>query len=270
MPFDLGDTVRLTAECRDADGTLTTADTATLTVTLPDGSTVSPSVPVPESAGQYVYDYVTDTPGRHSVRWVFAGPATAYTDMIDVRPADPGLILSLANAKAQLNITSNRSDDEIRGWLESVTDLVAQFTGITVRRSFTDLITLPPSGARAFVLKHSPVISLTSVDGDTGAVASLDVDSATGVVRPVSGGLVSGSFRVTYSAGRAEIPAPIRGAALIILQHLWRTQRNASRGPVPGGGSDFSVSEPIPGLGYAIPNRALQLMEPYRLPPGVA
>jgi hypothetical protein len=35
------------------------------------------------------------------------------------------------------------------------------------------------------------------------------------------------------------------------------------------GVGDFDVTEPVVGFGYAIPNRALQLLEPYRLPPGV-
>jgi hypothetical protein len=56
-------------------------------------------------------------------------------------------------------------------------------------------------------------------------------------------------------------------ASRIILQHLWRTRQGPAR-PTRGG-DDYSVTEPIAGFGYAIPNRALQLLEPYRLPPGV-
>lgn len=271
MPFDLGDTVRLTAECTNTDGTPTNATTATLTLTLPDGSTVSPSVPVPATAGQYVLDYPTTLAGRHSVRWQFTDPASAYTDVFDVRPAEPGLILSLADAKAQLNITGARDDEEIRTWLEATTGLIEHFTGITVKRSFTETHTIPPSGCPAVVLRHTPVVSLTSLEavdgGSAPAVSALSVDSDTGVIRPVSGGLIFGSFRVTYTAGRDMVPASVSAAARIILQHLWQTQRNTSRGGLPGVSDAGDI---VPGLGYAIPNRALQLMEHHRLPPGVA
>lgn len=273
MPFDLGDTVRLAAECKDPAGTLITAGGATLTVTLPDGSTVSPTVEAPTEAGRYVHDYVTEVAGRHSVRWVFTDPAAAFTDVFDVREPEPPLILSLADAKAQLNITSSRDDDEIRGWLEAVTSLVEQYTGITVRQTFTETHALSRLGARSLVLRHTPVVELTALEELSGApigVASLDVDLVTGVVRPVDGSCLAGTLKATYTAGRAVIPAAVAKAASIILQHLWRAQRHAARGALPGGGDDYSVSEPIPGLGYAVPNRALQLMEPFRLPPGVA
>jgi hypothetical protein len=61
----------------------------------------------------------------------------------------------------------------------------------------------------------------------------------------------------------------ITGAARIILQHLWRTQRAGRRGGVAGGGDDYAVTEPIPGIGYAVPNRALELLAPDRLAPEV-
>jgi hypothetical protein len=271
VPFDLGDTVRLTAECTDADGALTTAGTASITITLPDGSSVSPSVPVPSTTGAYVLDYVTDQPGRHSVRWSFSDPASAYTDVFDVREATPALIVSLADAKSHLNITSTRNDAEIRSWLEATTEIVEQYTGITARRTVTETHILPPSGARAFVLRRTPVVeitALTPLDGSQGVpVSSFAVDSDTGVVRPKGGGLVFGEFTATYTAGRSSIPASVAAAALIILQHLWQTQRGASRGPVPAGLDDAQM---VAGIGYAVPNRALQLMEPHRLPPGVA
>jgi hypothetical protein len=37
-----------------------------------------------------------------------------------------------------------------------------------------------------------------------------------------------------------------------------------------GGADDYNVTEPIPGFGYAVPNRVLQLLEPFKQPPGVA
>lgn len=278
MPFDLGDTVRLTASSKDPGGILTTAASAVLTITLSDGTTATPSVPAPASAGLYVVDYTTVQAGRHSARWVFTTPNNAYTDVFDVREAAPPAVLSLSDAKAHLNIASTTTthDDELRGWIESVTHLVEQYTGICARGTVVEDHDIQPSGVRSLALRRTPVISLTSAvailaGGTTYAVADLDVDTRMGIVRRLDGGLMYGPLRWTYVAGRSVIPANITAAGRIILQHLWRTQYGASRaGSAIGGGEDFLVTEQIPGLGYAVPNRALQLLEPHRLPPGVA
>lgn len=278
MPFDLGDSVRLQAECRDPGGTLANAATATLTITLPDGTTVTPSVTNPPSeTGVYSVDYPTVQAGRHGVRWVFTTPAAAYTDMFDVRPAAPQLILSLADGRRHLRYAAgDTSDDEqIREWLESITELVEALCGPCVRRTAVEDHTISSGGTYELALRRTPVLAVTSATGiltggPTYAGASLDVDS-NGVMRRLDGGRLYGPLRVTYTVGRVIIPANLSSAARIILQHLWRTQYGASRaGAGIGGGDDFSVTEPVTGFGYAIPNRAMQLMEPHRLPPGVA
>nr|WP_206326571.1 hypothetical protein [Streptomyces sp. N502] len=261
----------MTGECRDPGGTLTTAATAVVTVTLPDGTAATPAV-TEEDTGVYRADYVTEQPGRHSVRWVWTGPAAAYTDVFDVQEAAAPAILSLADAKKHLNITSARDDDEIRFWNNATTKAVEYYVGPVVPRSFTEQHQV--CDARTVVLLKTPVIAVTAVDtltagGTAYAVDDLDVDGATGEVFRLDGGRLSGRLLFTYRAGRMVVQEHITAGARIILEHLWRTQRPA-RGGLAGGGEDYSVTEPIPGLGYAVPNRALQLLEPDRLPPGVA
>ncbi len=60
---------------------------------------------------------------------------------------------------------------------------------------------------------------------------------------------------VTCTAGLSAVPAHVRLAALITVQHLWETQR---------GGRDrrFTGNEDAwnPGMGYALPRRALELL----------
>lgn len=277
MSFDLGDTVRLVAESRDAGGTLTNAASAALTITLPDGTTTSLAVANPPAdTGQYTVDYTTVQAGRHGVRWVFTTPNSAYTDAFDVREATPPLLLSLADAKAHLKLKNADDDDELRDWVEAVTAVVEYFAGACVRRTVVeDHDHLPVCGARSLVLRVTPALSLTSVQaildgGADYAVGDLDLDGRTGLVRRLDGGRLLGPLRVTYVVGRSVITANITAAAKIILQHLWRTQRAGRRGGLAGGGDDYSVTEPIPGLGYAVPNRALELLGPDRLPPGVA
>ncbi|MFD5975564.1 hypothetical protein [Streptomyces bacillaris] len=277
MPYDLGATVRLTAECQDPGGALTTAATATVTITLPGGAIVSPvAEETAPGTGRYRADYVSSVPGRHTVRWVFTGPADAYTDAytdtFDVRPLAPPTILSLADAKRHLKMPPGRSDqdDEIRGWTESITRGIEGMCGPVVVRTVTERHHV--RRAATVALQHTPVLELVSVTPVQGggpgyAVDDLDLDPDTGVVRRLDGGTLTGLLLFTYTAGRPVVPANITAAARIIVQHLWRTGQGPGRPQI--GTGDFDVTEPITGFGYAIPNRALQLLEPDRLPPGV-
>jgi hypothetical protein len=274
VPIDLGAAVRLQAECRDLAGTLTNASTVTLAITLPDGTVVTPPVTNPPAdTGMYRCDYTTVQAGRHAVYWTFTGPPAAYTDTFDVRPAEPPLLLSLAAAKAHLNLTTSAHDEEVRFWIGATTRCVEHYTGPVVRRTVTETHDhLPYYGARAVPLRITPVLALVSAaaldpSGTTYDVDDLYVDE-NGILRRTDGGRLAGPLRVTYTVGRTVVGENITAAARIILQHLWRTQGGPGRPAL--GTEDFAVTEPIPGLGYAIPNRALQLLEADRLGPGVA
>ncbi|MFE0699121.1 hypothetical protein [Streptomyces sp. NPDC058872] len=269
MPYDLGATARLTAECRDPGGTLTTASGVTVTVTLPDGTSATPSASE-SSTGQYLVDYATTQAGRHVIRWVFTGPADAYTDSFDVREAAPPGILSLADAKTYLRLTSTAEDDELRTWIESITSGIEGMCGPVVARTVTQRIDI--RRAASIALRDTPVLELISLEpvhtgGTSYDPADLDVDLDTGVVRRLNGCMFIGPLIATSRAGRLVVPAALTSAARIILRHLWQTKQGPQRPPL--GTGDFDVNEPVPSFGYAIPNRALQLMEPHRLPPGV-
>jgi hypothetical protein len=205
------------------------------------------------------------------VRWLFTGPAHAYTDMFDVREATPPVLMSLATAKKHLKKNDSADDDEIRDWIEACTRAVEQFTGPIIVRTVVE--TADFRAARSLALQQIPAMALTSVvavrtGGMSYDVDDLDLDGQTGIVTRKDGGTLCGPLRMTYTAGRAIVSANIRSASKIILQHLWRTRQGPGR-PQLGTG-DFDVTEPIPGLGFAIPNRAVQLLDPDRLPPGVA
>lgn len=183
-------------------------------------------------------------------------------------------LLTLAEAKAQLNITTDTDDTELTAYIEAVGPVIERFVGPVEPQEIVETHDVPCDGGRRVVLRRLPVMSLTAVEplltgGATYDVSSLVLDGDTGVVQRADGGWLRGPLRVTYQAGRSSIPATINLAARMLVQHLWRTQ-NAGRGPVLAGGDDFSVSEPVPGFGYAVPNRVLQLLEPYKQPPGVA
>lgn len=268
MPFDLGATVRLNADCRDPGGNLVTATTATVTVTLPDGSTASPAATETSTAGQYRADYPTVAAGRHTVRWVFTGPAHAYTDMFDVREAAPPAIMSLADGRRHLKKTDTADDEEIRYWIGACTRAVEMFVGPVAARTVSERVRF--TCTRTVALTLIPCLGLVSATsprpgGTSYDVDDLDLDLDTGLVEAVDGGLLYGPLDITYRVGRTVVSENITSAARIILQHLWRTRQGPGR--PQRGTDDYDVTEPLPGLGFAIPNRAVQLLEPDRLPP---
>jgi hypothetical protein len=120
-------------------------------------------------------------------------------------------------------------------------------------------------GGYSVVLHTHPVLSVTSVVGIQSwqlpiDVSALDIDPDTGIVRRKDVlPFWPGEYRFTYTAGRAVVQANVSLAAKLILQHLWRTNYGAARGP--SSSDDYNVTEPVPGFGYAIPNRALQLLQ---------
>lgn len=269
--IDLGAVQQMAVDVRDASGVLVDPSSATLTLTLPDGSTLTPAVPLPSTTpGKLRVDYVTTQVGRHAWRMVTANPTTAYSDVFDVRPAFPGGIVSLADARAQLNmgVTESSDDDELRGFIGASTRAVERSLGkVVVRRSFTDRFTVS-GAAPSLLLRNVPVLSLTSVvsaDGGTSwDVGSLQVDGEIGLVTVSSGPAFTGMLDVAYQAGYVVIPENYRLASLIILQHLWETQRGAMGVQLGGGDVDMALAS----RGFAIPRRALELLDTQL--PGVA
>ncbi|MEU9894238.1 head-tail connector protein [Streptomyces phaeochromogenes] len=184
-------------------------------------------------------------------------------------------LLTLAEAKAQLDIDTAAQDTELQVYIDALTAAIERHVGPVENRAVTETTT---AGGATVCLSHIPVVTLTSLvpiltGGTAVEVADVAVDGATGILRRKDGTrFCGGPWTATYTAGRgATVPPTIKLAALILLQHLWRTQYGSARGlSGVGGGDDWSVTEPIPGWGYAIPNRVLQLLEPYKVPPGVA
>ena len=271
MAFDLGAVVPLGTTVTDASGTPANAGSMAVTITLPDRTTVTVSPVAPTATGVYAYDYPSVQAGRHAVRWVATGVnAGAYTDTFDVREATPPTILSLLEAKRHLKKMDSADDEEIRDWNEACTRAVERFVGPVVMRTVAEDVRF--KSACSVSLTQIPAVELTSVaalvtGGTAYDVADLHLDVDTGIVTRLDGGRLYGPLRFTYVVGRAIVSANIRGASRIILQHLWRTRQGPGR--PQRGTDDYDVTEPLPGLGFAIPNRAVQLLEADGLPPGV-
>jgi hypothetical protein len=267
--IDLGAVYQVAVDVADASDAPTNPSSADLTIMLPDGTTISPGVPVPTTIGQVRVDYVTAQTGRHVWRLVTSGPTTAYADVFDVQPAAPDSIVSLDEARAHLNMrpTETTDDDELRGFVAAATRAVERALGRkVVRRTITDRFDL--SGAvTQLLLRNVPVLSLTSAVSADGAttwnVADLQPDVETGSITVVSGPALSGSVDLTYQVGMVVVPDDYRLAAKIIIQHLWETQRGTMGVQLGGDNEPY-----MPGRGFAVPRRALELLDPPL--PGVA
>lgn len=268
--YDLGDAVVLAVSVRDSAGALSNATNAVLTITLPDGTTATPAVTNPPAVtGQYTVTYSPSQAGRHVARWVFTTPNVAFSDTFDVREADPGYIVSLADAKLHLNIPAPTTthDEELRGHVEMATKVCEFFAGPVVVRSYTERV----ASCGWMMLEHTPVVSVTTITpwltaGATYLAADVAFDPDTGRVERLNGGYFTGGpFRVVYKAGRAIVPANLTMAALAIVKHAWASQRG-TQGRTRMGGDDTSV---VPGLGFAVPNRALEYLQPNKRGPMV-
>jgi hypothetical protein len=242
--------------------------TVTLTITQPDGTSTSPSVGPGAASGAdwlITYDYQTTQAGLHKAAWLTTSPGTAATDYFNVR--DFRSILSLAEGKAHLSggppAAWTGDDDELRNFLQAVTEAVESKVGPCVRRTITQRVA---AGGCQIVLTQAPVISVTSVTsvwtgGPSWTAASLVVDTDAGVITTQLGAIpfYYGPWDVVHTVGRAVVPERFIHAAKELLRHLWDTQRGElEAGPLSASsGEVFTTSA---GWAFSIPNRVLEML----------
>jgi hypothetical protein len=274
LSYDLADPVPLTINVKDANGALANAGAVTLVITLPDGTVSSPAITNP-SAGVYQSTYFPTMAGLHSARWVATGSnASSFADVFDVRAGAPPYITSLSDTKQFLNVSGSTDDEELRGYIEAATVVVENIVGPVVARTIIEV----QNPGQVIVLNHAPVISLTSLisvqpGGPTYNVADLDLDPVTGIIRhPIISSIYFwGPLRVTYVAGRRQIPANMTLASRIIIGHLWETQRaQMGRGSSRGGRFGTDEISFSPEIGMAVPRRAVELLDVDRRRPTMA
>jgi hypothetical protein len=186
-------------------------------------------------------------------------------------------LINSAQAKAQLEIDeANTSfDAELQLYIDATVDLVERFVGPVEPRTVVETV----RGGRMLVLSTVPVISLTSLEDPHGLltmnVADSFVNPDSGLVREKLAQIGYADPTIaTYVAGRSAwigdaTPASIRLAALITLDHLWGTQRANASGSAGLGDEYTDQREMAPGFGFAMPNRALALLQPYKIPTGI-
>lgn len=277
---DLGQTLTFSARVYDRDPSdpgaiLVNPISAALTIYLDGTSIATPTITVPPSVtGVFAYTHPTTAPGRYVGQWAFGftgGNTAGYSEVFNVSAADPGYLISLAEAKSHLNIspTDYAHDGEILDWLAGITPVIEDIVGACVPRTVVE----DHEEARVLRLNVTPVVSVTSIipyltAGTSYGASQLRVTSA-GRVRLLSGGwFLGGPLEVTYVAGRRPIGANIRQAVKIALAHFWESQRGASGLPYQGQGDDYGTTYPN-SYTFGIPNRARELLEADKIGPGV-
>lgn len=176
-------------------------------------------------------------------------------------------ILTLAEAKTALNITTTAHDAELPDYIGAAQECVDFLCGPSETVNVTETV----RGCVEIPLGTTPVLAVTSVTGQAwGALlmSQLWVNKEAGVIRAktLSFPILEDYYEVVYTAGRASVPLAIKQGVRIILAHQWDTRRGVGS-LRPGAGGDDSTM--IPGLGYAIPNRALQILDRYLTGPSV-
>lgn len=189
-------------------------------------------------------------------------------------PAGAGQV-SIEEAKAGINYSPGADDTELAGWLRASVQLAEREVGPIAPTLVTDTFDSPPFDCTSepgfgypasLYVRQTPVIAVVSVDSfvnPAALYASSDVvaDPTSGRLRLRTGlgfEVPWGGYTVTYIAGRVEVPEHIRKAILIILDHLWMSQRGWQsaapnlRGELP--------SQPGVPAGFALPNRAAELL----------
>jgi hypothetical protein len=179
---------------------------------------------------------------------------------------------TVADLKVHLNVpaAATADDAEMADALDAAVEIVADIVGPLESTTVTEIHRGLHSNV--LVLRRMPAASITTVSIRSGVTSTAqtlsdyELDPATGIVRNVYGGGFFGDYVIEYESGSAVLPASVRLAVLIVAAHLWETQRmplqNDSQ-PAGFGGGEV----PMPtSRGYALPNRALELLRPYSFP----
>ncbi|MEU8906509.1 hypothetical protein [Streptomyces mirabilis] len=270
-----------------ATGTLTVA----LTVTDPTGTGTTPAV-TPAGGGQYVAAVPSvAVAGTWRYRWTATGTGVGYASegQFQVRPLGIEQVVDLASVKAHLNLpaTDTSQDAELQGFILAAGDLARDVVGPLLPEQHTEwhdggsptitLDWLPVASvqsvteyvsASTWVLTEQPLGSSTDAYGYT-----VDLDKGQ-IVRRATGGAVRfphgiKNVKVVYTAGRGgAIPWTVRLGALELIRHLFQLTQQGGR-PRFGGAALDGESGGVP-TGFALPQRVLELWQPFKRPPGIA
>ena len=277
MRVALGQPVRVSTEIRDTSTSLIDPTTIALTVHKPDGTIGTYASPVQDGVGKYHLDIAASDLtllGHYSFVWQTTGVGAGISPPGDFDIFDPFevAVLPLQDAKDALNIAQSNTayDNEIAVMVASIESALERITGGPLATTTVTERVRVGHGYRSLALRERPVVEVLSItdiaSGTALALFDLDVDTNAGIVRRTllqpfwSRGPY---YTVVYTAGWGiSLPSAFNLAARVILAHLWEIQQGPGVRPSMGG-SDMTRTYRDVGLGFAIPNRAMEIMAPY-------
>lgn len=271
--YEVGQTLTFGLSVYDAAGALANVGTiGSATITRPDGTTTTVT-PTTSATGLYAATHVSTQAGRYRCTFTGSGAnsgALPWSDVADVWPADPRLIISLADAKAEINLPASVTinDDELRLYIAGTTPVIEEIVGRVLTATLTETF----DGGKAAVLLSERATAITSVTvggvATTNYVANLDagIVYAGSTSSPTSFTWGRQNVVVTYTTGGSTIDPNIVLAARVVAAHLYQVGQQGRRGK--------NVTDEITVLssGFAVPTRAVELCRgsQHRKMPGFA
>jgi hypothetical protein len=184
------------------------------------------------------------------------GPA----GVVAAAPAMITSAVSLDDAKAYLNMTTPVDDVELQRVVDAATSRLEQEVGPMSVRTVTE--TFSQSNRGWIQLGNSPVVDVLTAVADGLAITPRYINLSTGAM--YVGPLYLRLLTVTYTCGWLVLPPDIQHALLVFIKHLWDTQRAATPGGARSGLLGTPTDAPNPGVSYSLPNRVLEMIQPYR------
>ena len=266
-------------------GAVIAGSVVVLTVTAPDGTTSTPAV----TQGTISTASVPAAQvGAYLLVWSTTGAVTdVLPDQFTTTAASLGLI-SFSELRDQLNIspTDTTGTAKLRRFIQSGTDVIQNITGPILP---TPKQIIYPGGSTYVILPERWVKSLTLVQEFWGGTTLYTLTPYTLGVAPLSAFAYvwdpslnkimrfAAGFEtqykpgiaaviVNYVAGMQTIPQDITDATGELIRHWWANGQQPWRAAFQPGGDDTGF-QPI--MGYAIPNRVVEMALPYKKKPGI-
>lgn len=197
-------------------------------------------------------------------------------------PAVATPIVTVTQAKNQLNITDESYDSKLTDFVAAASQMIVNRIGPVAGSptvdewhdgGSTDILLYDEGPVQSITSvtesMGSVVYTLTQITLDSGSVTTpfgytVDLDlgllvrRAAGVAIPFAAG--EANIHITFVAGYSATPPDITQATLLLVQHMWETQR----GPNRSGGTG-SIDQ----VAFSMPNRVMEILAPY-IVPGIA
>jgi hypothetical protein len=269
----VGQTLAFGLKTYTAAGVLADVGTGpTAVVTLPDATTLSATV-TKDSTGTYTATIAASLAGRYRCTWAGSGANSGglpYVDVADVQAVDPRYLISLADARAALNVPATRvvDDAELLGYLTAATLVVERLVGPVLVETRTATV----SGRHRQSIPLDGITSVVEVteDGTILPATAYDFDEYGDLWRggsPGAGrwsGIGLRNVVVEYTVGNAVVPENVRLAAAHLVRHWWQQSQQSYY----VGGAVDEIGTFV--AGYAVPAYVVDLLKPSMPMPGFA